>query len=577
MRALDTGETVTAGVTAEGQIVGTAAYMSPEQILGKDVDARSDLFTFGIIFYELLAGQHPWPRASTIDILHAILHDTPPELAGNALAPVVWRCLAKRPEERFQSAAEIQVALERAKTGPAPARVEREPAIAVLSFANLSADKENDYFGDGLAEEIITVLTHLPGIKVAGRTSSLFFRGKDVALSEIASRLNVEYVLQGSVRKAGSRIRVTAQLIKASDGFHLWSERFDRELTDIFAIQDEITQSITEVLRVKLAPQAKDRRRHEPNLRAYDAYLKARTHWFKGTLESQTIFKESVDRAIELDPGFAQPYVLLGGHYSMLAHLGIRPAREVIPLARAAEEAALRLDPSVPEAQALLAVWAGTFSYDWNEAERLWRLAMASSPNSRDIRFWYGNHHLMAIGRAREAVEAMEWGLEGDPLNLLYRHALGRGLWHAGRLRDAETELRKVLELDEKFPLALGVLGSVCAHQGRYEEALSLTERVYRLTPWANVIAGQLAGLLVRTGAPALADVLLDQLRPGQAYGAPTGMSLYHAICGEFERAAEWAGRSIDERYPELVKILGPWLRPTTYWTLLAKRMSLIT
>jgi len=244
----------------------------------------------------------------------------------------------------------------------------------------MSADRENEYFSDGLTEEIINVLAHVPGMKVAGRTSSFFFRGKDIEFAEIGRRLNVEHIVEGSVRKAGNRIRVTAQLIKVNDGFHVWSERYDREMTDIFAIQDEITQAIAEALRLKLSPDAGTRRRQEPNPRAYEAYVKARGHWFKGTLESQARFKESVDHAIELDPEFALPYTLLGGYYSMVAHLGIRPAREVIPLARAAQEEALRLDPSLPEAHALLAVWAGTFSYDWDEAERQWRLAMGREP-----------------------------------------------------------------------------------------------------------------------------------------------------------------------------------------------------
>src|SRR5438874_10847989 len=184
----------------------------------------------------------------------------------------------------------------------------------------------------------------------------------------------------------------------------------------------------------------------------------------------------------------------------MLANIGCRPAREVIPLARAAEQAALRIEPLLPEAHALLGVCAGT-DFEWHEAERRWRVAMAHEPISRDVRFWYGNHYLLPIGRSADAVEAMTWGLELDPLNLMYRHHLAVGLRHAGRLEDAEAELRKVLEIDANFPLALETLGAVCAQQGRSEEALALTERVYALTPWASPIVGQLAALLVRAGA----------------------------------------------------------------------------
>jgi tetratricopeptide (TPR) repeat protein len=265
----------------------------------------------------------------------------------------------------------------------------------------------------------------------------------------------------------------------------------------------------------------------------------------------------------------------------MVAGLGIRAAHEVIPLARAAEEEALRLEPSLPEAHALLGCWAGTHDFDWKEAERQWLLAMAREPVSlsavkaSDIRFWYGNHYLLPIGRPMEAVEVEARGLEEDPLNLLYRHHFAVALRHAGRPEDTEAELRKVLELDENFPPALGTLGAVCAQLGRFEEALTLTERAHTLTPWANPMIGQLAALLVRAGAASRADPLLDRLRSGKAYGAPTGLAVFHASCGEFDRAAEWAERAIEERYPPLVAILGPLLRPSPAWPALAKLMNL--
>jgi tetratricopeptide (TPR) repeat protein len=265
---------------------------------------------------------------------------------------------------------------------------------------------------------------------------------------------------------------------------------------------------------------------------------------------------------------------MLGGHYTMLANLGIRPAREVIPLARAAELAALRVDPSLAEAHALLGVCDGD-DYEWKEAERQWRLAMAHEPVSRDVRFWYGFHYLLPTGRFLEAVEAMAMTLQDDPLNLLYRHHLAVGLRNAGRLEDAEAELRKVLEIDEGFPLALGTLGAVYAQQERFGEALEMTERAYALTPWANPMAGQLAALLVRAGATSRADALIEKLATGKAYGGPTGRAIYHAMCGEFDQAAEWTKQAIEERYPPLVKILGPLLRSSPRWPALAKLMNL--
>ncbi len=342
----------------------------------------------------------------------------------------------------------------------------------------------------------------------------------------------------------------------------------------MFAIQDEITQAIAAALRIRLSPEAATLRRHEPNLRAYEAYLKSRDYWFKPTPESLALVKQSLEHAIELDPKFALAYSMLGVYYTMLANLGIRASHEVIPLARAAELEALRVDPSLSEAHAVLGVCDGS-DYKWNEAERRWRVAMAHEPVSRDIRFWYGNHYLLPIGRPVEAVEAMTWGLEPDPLNLMYRHHLAVGLRHAGRLEDAEAELRKVLEIDENFPLALGTLGAVCAQQGRFEEALTLTEKVYTLTPWASPIIGQLAALLVRARDTSRADALIEKLRRGETCGAPAGLAVFHAMCGEFDRAAECAEQAIEERYPLLVRVLRPLLQSSPRWPALARLMNL--
>jgi serine/threonine-protein kinase len=561
-------------VSVAGQMVGTLNYMSPEQVTGQPVDVRSDLFAFGIVLYEMLAGRHPWPRSASVDTLHAILHDDPPPMDGGAMERLLARCLAKPPEQRYQSSAELRVALDQAAAEMSPRPAARPASIAVLAFANTSADKGNDYFSDGLAEEIINLLARMPGIKVAGRTSSFFFRGKDVEFTEIGRRLNVDHILEGSVRAAGNRVRVTAQLVKVADGFQLWSERYDREMTDIFAIQDEITQAIADALRVKLSPQAETAPHRAPNLRAYEAYQRARDQWFRGTPEALARLKEYVEQAIAIDPEFALAHLLLGGHYTMQANLGIQPALEAVPRARVAIREALRIDPNLPEARALLACCYG-MEYEWSEAERHWRMVVGREPVSRDIRFWYGNHYLLPSCRFAEAVDAEMQGVREDPLNHLYRHHFAVALRHAGRLDDAVAELRRILEVDENFGLAVHSLGAVLAQQGHLEEALVLSERAYALTPWRSVAAGQLAGLAASAGDTGRAATLLDALRSGKLAGAPAGLALYHALQGEPDLAAEWAGRAIDERYPHAVFSLGPLLRPTPAWPALAKKMNL--
>jgi serine/threonine-protein kinase len=509
--------------------------------------------------------------------MHAILHDDAlPIDAPLAMERVVRRCLEKQPSLRFQTMAELDQALQQAAAEPAAHFAANQCSIAVLPFANMSGDKENEYFGDGLAEEIINELANMPGVKVAARTSSFFFKGKDIEIGEIGKRLNVEHLLEGSVRKAGNRVRITAQLIKLRDGFHLWSERYDREMTDIFAVQDEITEAIAGVLRIKLSPMTAAPGRYMPNLRAYEAYLQARHCWFSGTrAELLGRFKELLERAIELDPKFALAHSFLGMYYTMQANLGFKAAREVIPLAFEMEQAALHVDPLLPEAHALLAVCIGGYQYDWKKAEQHWRMAMPREPVSRDVLFWYGNHHLLPIGRTTEAIDAMERGLEGDPLNLLYRHHYARGLRLGGRFQDAEAELRKILEIDEDYPHALATLGSVCAQQERFEEALALTERAHALMPWSSLVIGQFAAILVRTGATSRAGTLIEKLSDGTFELAPIGWVVFHSLCGNVDQAAEWAERAIEQRDMPFVQNLGPFLKPTASWPALARLMNL--
>jgi len=557
--------THTVAKTIAGVVMGSPGYMSPEQAAGKPLDVRSDVFSFGIVLHELLSGV----RASgENDVFRS--GQAPP-----ALTRIVQRCLAANPRDRFQTMAEVRAVLEHAATELTSAPSEHRPSIAVLPFANMSADKENEYFGDGLAEEVINALAQVSGLQVAGRTSSFLFRGKDIELAEVGRRLNVDHLLEGSVRRAGNRVRVTAQLIKVADGFHLWSERYDREWTDIFALQDEITHAIALALRIRLAGDSSTSRSHTPNLRAYEAYLKARELWsraFPGSFE-QT--KALLEHAITLDSQFALPHSLLGGCYTMLANLGFKPAHDMMPLARAAVEEALRVDPALPEAHALLGVCAGGFGHDWIGAEREWRLAMAREPISRDVRFWYGNHYLLPIGRVAEAVETMARALEEDPLNLLYRHLYARGLRHLGRLDEAAAELRGILDVDAGFPWALETLGAVCAQQGNWEEALALTERAHVVTPWSYTVVGQLAALLERAGDRKRSDALLETLGTGEANGASTGLAIFHAMRDDADRSAEWAARGIAQRFQPLVYMIAPLLRSRRQWPPLVRLLNL--
>ena len=362
----------------------------------------------------------------------------------------------------------------------APTDGETRPSIAVLPFANMSAEKENEYFSDGLAEEIINALAHIPGLTVIARTSAFAFKGKEEDIRRIADALGVANILEGSVRRSGNRVRVTAQLITASNGSHLWSERYDREMTDVFAIQDEIAEAIASALQVKLSSHRATKRVGASNLAAYEAFLRGRFHWAKLTPDSLERSREYDQQAISLDPGFALAHTFLAEDEFARAVSGGR-ALELIPKARARLEDAIRIDPSLEETQALLGTIAGVYDYDWVEAGRRFRLALAREAVSPHTRLHYG-YHLLLTGRLEAARAEYERALAEDPLHMLYRSHLAWCLQAMGATRDAIHELRKSLEIEPTpwvlFPLAL------LQSKLDMSEAMTSAEQAYRLAPW---------------------------------------------------------------------------------------------
>jgi len=356
--------------SAAGAIVGTAAYMSPEQAEGRKLDARSDIFSFVLFLYEMLSGQRAFGGDSWISVLAAILHEEPPSLRDiKAAIPAVVerhvaRCLRKDPSQRFQTALAAKQAL---MESALPDRAKGEiPSIAVLPFVNLSSDKENEYFSDGLAEEIINALTKVPDLRVIARTSAFAFRGKEQDLRTIGQKLSVETILEGSVRRAGNRLRVTAQLIRVADESHLWSESYDREMTDIFAIQDDISQAISNALKVKLAtPQ-----RSTTNIEAFQSYLKGLYWYQRYTPESLAKAKESFEQALRHDPGYAPAYAGLAVFYYGIGALSIKRMTDMAPLAKSAAEKALAIDETLSEAYSVLGLVTGAVEYNWKTAER---------------------------------------------------------------------------------------------------------------------------------------------------------------------------------------------------------------
>ena len=450
-------------------------------------------------------------------------------------------------------------------------------SIAVLPFANMSADKDQEYFSDGLAEEVINLLAQIPGLKVIARTSAFAFRGKEQDIRGIADALGVTHVLEGSVRRAGDRLRITAQLIHAGDGTHLWSERYDRELSDIFAVQDEISGAIVGILRIKLskdpAPQ-----RYTPNLPAYEAFLKARHLSAKVTPESLELARACYERATELDPAFALAYIGVGVYWVSVMMFGQRAARDAVAAARAEAQKALRIDPSMPEAHALLGVLAAMVDMDWAAAERHFDFPMAKEAGVAHFRPMYG-WFLFLRGKPLQAVELARRVVEADPLDVWARMNLQAYLQGADRYEDALEQLHKVLELDEHQVVAMVAMSMIYADRGDLARALAIARRAYATAPWYPDAGAVLAALSRRDGDVAESQALEKALDSGDALGNAHAHAQFHLLCGEVDRGADWVERAIEQRDQSMMVYLRfavcKELRASQRWPKIAKMLNL--
>jgi TolB-like protein len=431
---------------------------------------------------------------------------------------------------------------------------QQSASIAVLPFANTSGDTENEYFSDGLAEEIINELAHVPGLKVVARTSAFAFKGRQEDIRNIAHTLGVANIVEGSVRRAGTRVRITAQLIAANDGTHLWSERYDREMADIFAVQDEIAQAIAAALRVQLAGTF---RQYIPRLPAYETYLKARHCLAAFTRESLPQSRDFYEQAIALDAGFAPAHSGLAMALVSLVLPGITSAHIAMPLARAAAKTALDIDPASQEAHAVLGMVAALYELDWKEAERRFLLAVADEPVSPYVRWYYSFAYLLPIGRTQESVRECIRGMEDDPLNFIGGFHYAGALLAAGNTDAGEAYLRQLHELHLSLYQPYYLLALSQAVQEKYKEALAVAERAYSLAPWSTTTRGVLAGLLRYTGEANRANQLHDELLPGDHFGEAMGLTLFHVGCGEMANAAEWAERAVEQRDTRMILLMG--------------------
>jgi eukaryotic-like serine/threonine-protein kinase len=556
--------------TLAGTLLGTTAYMSPEQAQGEPVDVRSDIFSFGVVLYELLSGCRPFNGDTHLSTMAAILVKEPPPLqAPLELEHIVMHCLQKSPAHRYQAMAEVRSALEQVSLGPH----ELQPSIAVLPFANMSADRDNEYFSDGLAEEIINLLAHIPGLKVIARSSAFAFKGKQEDVRRIAETLGVAHILEGGVRRAGNRIRVTAQLIAAADGSHLWSERYDREMADVFAIQDEIASAIAGALRVKISGKP----HYTPHLPAYEAVLRGRYYRQKLTRDAHRRTHECFEQAASLDSGYAAPHAELGLNYLLSSTNVACSLREVAPLIRVEALKALKLDPSETNPHSLLGAIAATHDYDWADAARQFEMAMSSPSVSAETRWAYASFYLQPLGRFRESVTQMRRAVEEDPLNVSWRSILGSHLNLSQMNDQAKEEVFKALEIDENHWLPNCILGQIYMATGHYAEAVAAAENAHRVNPVHSMPSAVLAAALVQLGER---DRAADVLRAmGDSPKPIWGRVEYHLYRSEIDAAADWYEKMIEQREPFAViyscSSLCKDLRQSPRWPALARKMNL--
>jgi len=454
----------------------------------------------------------------------------------------------------------------------------KPPSIAVLPFANMGADKDQEYFSDGLAEEIINLLAKIPGLKVIARTSAFAFRGKETDIRGIAGALGVTHVLEGSVRRTETRLRVSGQLIDAADGAHLWSERYDREMSDIFTLQDDIATAIAGALRVKLSPETIPKR-YEPKLAAYEAYLKAKYLQAKATPESLELAKQCHERAIKLDPAFALARVEVGFYWVAMTLFSRYPADHASRAAREEAERALQIDPALPDAHALSGYVAAVFEQDWTRAEQYFAFPGARQVGTSITQPIYAWFQYLR-GNVAEAIALAQRAVEEDPLDVWPRMNLHAYLQAADREREALEQLRKVLELDPNQALAMVSMAMILADKGNLPEALAAARRAHSIGVWLPETTGVLAALLYRSGDDAESQSIARTLGSGGAPGDARAQALFHLLCGEVDKGADWAERAINEgdlamRTVYIRFVACKQLRASNRWPKIAKMINL--
>jgi serine/threonine protein kinase/tetratricopeptide (TPR) repeat protein len=559
------GATTTRELSSGGLTVGTVGYMSPEQALGKTLDARTDLFALGVMLFEMATGHAPFAGDTPAAIFDHLLNRQPvspvtlnPELPSR-LAAIIGKALEKDPERRYRSANEILDDLRRTDTSTArsPVHSVAPASIVVLPFVDMSPEQDQEYFCHGVTEEIITSLARVPSLRVISRTSAFAFHGRDLEVTEIGRRLRVGAALEGSVRKAGDRVRITTQLVNTEDGYQLWSKRFDRELADVFAIQDEIAATIATELQIGLAMQTPVKPA-APDVVAHDAYLRGMYALNKWNADSMRSAIAEFRGAIARDSGFAPAYVALSeANVWLYSGLGVLSADDAIPEARWGVEKALELDPTLADAHRVRALIAIHHDWDRQAAEEAVARALQLGPGSAAAHFWNAWRLALLEKRYDEAFIELEEAERLNPLDLQLKTQIGYVHFFNHNVDRAIEQFEKVLALEPAFAFAHYALGDACTQKEKFEEAIAAFNRAVVLAGRSVNHVAVLGYAYGRAGNRDRAAEHLEELtaRAAHSYVPAMWMAMIHLGLSDLDSVFRCLNRAFEERDGSLILI----------------------
>jgi serine/threonine-protein kinase len=560
--ALESAET--AAYTDENVVQGTLPYMAPEQLLRGQTDARSDLYSMGVVLYEMWTGRLPFQETLAPALIEAICH-RPPVAPGKwnpglsrLSEKIVLRLLQKDPARRYQTAGELNADLRRVSTtGPASfARGEAERAaaqpriesIAVLPLENLSGDPEQDYFADGMTEALIAGLAKIRALRVISRTSVMRYKGQRIALPEIARALDVNAIVEGSVLRSANRVRITALLVDTATDRHLWAETYEREVGDILTLQSEVARAIAGEIQVTILPQdlARLARPSAIDPDAYHAYLKGRYHWEKRSEEGLKKALHFFQEAIEHDPTYAPAYAGIADYYITLGNYNMVDSHEAYPKGKAAALKALEMDPGSAEAYTSLATVKGSYEWDRTGAEQDFRRAIALNPSYATAHHWFADH-LVSLGRFDEGIAEIAVAQSLDPLSPSISADAGGYEFYAGRYDEAIALIEKTLEQDPAFARSYSQLGGIYEQMGRHEDAIAAFQKAKLVSGGATYSLTALAHAYALAGRRDEAERLLQELEEiaKKKYVSAYSLAAVHVALGDFDRAFEYLDRAL--------------------------------